>query len=416
MVDGQRWAMQEMMHSVSLHQCRPLLFAEPFVGMGGARAWMNISNVACSSVNVFDTDARLKGYYNGLVKLGHAKAEDVKEMKFGPSGDMMKVNLKKDGLKPADAMIIGAPCTAFCGNGEKLGALSKKSKPFKVVLKWAIHLAWNGGLLVIGIENSPLIASELGGRESFVSYVMKVLTAGIPFFAFDFVFSELSELGLPHNRRRCWVRGLRRDLLPEIEIPPPMTTCFPKVRLEEILDFMLPNDVVQGVRLKTIKRYEIQVKEDINFGKAGRIACIDLHRKFGKEYPIVLRYDCIPPLKRNCVSLFLLSTHDIGAPWKERKLCRSLSMQEMVQLQGHPPEISEAISSMKLAASMTGGGFAVPMVASVMGPLLLRVQGVVKESGVELLSHKELQALAPDKKRKAKSLRKPAKRAKLKKN
>jgi len=91
-------------------------------------------------------------------------------------------------------------------------------------------------------------------------------------------------------------------------------------------------------------------------------------------------------------------------------------MQEMVQLQGHPPEISEAISSMKLAASMTGGGFAVPMVASVMGPLLLRVQGVLKEMGPLLLSHKELQALAPDKKRKAKSLRKPAKRAKLKKN
>ena len=117
-----------------------------------------------------------------------------------------------------------------------------------------------------------------------------------------------------------------------------------------------------------------------------------------------------------CLSLFLLSTHDIGAPWKERKLCRALSMQEMVQLQGHPPEISEAISSMKLAASMTGGGFAVPMVASVMGPLLLRVQGVVKESGVELISDKELQALAPVRKRKAKSLLKPAMSAKLKKN
>ena len=45
---------------------RPLEFAEPFFGIGGLREFGKISRLNYKTWNGFDTDRRLRGFYNAL--------------------------------------------------------------------------------------------------------------------------------------------------------------------------------------------------------------------------------------------------------------------------------------------------------------------------------------------------------------
>ena len=67
---------------------RPLRVAEPFVGMGGFREVMRNANWAYEAVNVYDTDSRLRSFYE-LLKKEDSEVGPKTVLNFGPEGDVL---------------------------------------------------------------------------------------------------------------------------------------------------------------------------------------------------------------------------------------------------------------------------------------------------------------------------------------
>ena len=110
----------------------------------------------------------------------------------------------------------------------------------------------------------------------------------------------------------------------------------------------------------------------------------------------MVTYDIVPTLTCSNSSLFVMSVPDLEQEREDRMYFRFLTPAERFMLVGHNPAHACRVSAQK-ATILTGNAFPVPMLSSVVGPLLgcLADSGVVAGRQVDsVLSPLQLRALS----------------------
>ena len=94
--------------------------------------------------------------------------------------------------------------------------------------------------------------------------------------------------------------------------------------------------------------------------------------------------------------LFIMSLYGLHLPPAERAFHRWLHDKERFTLQGHSAENHEYMPSQRLARDATGNAFTVPLITSVVAPLVNRIAMGGSESARKgvWLTHEELLTLA----------------------
>jgi site-specific DNA-cytosine methylase len=380
---------------------RNLVCAEPCHALGGASRFAVVAGGQFVSVHVMDTNGRLRGFFEEVSKVCGVSI-NLNEAVFGDAGDVLTFDVSK--LKMGDILVAGPPCTPWAKGGGRQGTDNPASLVFQMLLEWVILLCHRGCLLAFALENSPETATlSSDGKPPFLMDAVSKLAREVPYMVVDVVFSELNAF-LPLNRRRSWLRGMRYDAAGKaIDLPPPVKSFGGRpVLLEELIGNNEAGKAdlskLTPQRKQNFEWYVERIRGDVASGKAGAIAVMDIDRGAGKVFGPVLAYDVIPGLRTRGPHYLLISTEDIGEDEPEKKkVCRFLSVAERFQLLGYPAAFSEA-AGRNLAHQLTGNAFAIPMVASVVGPMVKEIarNDMVQTSGISPLSIKGLFALAAE--------------------
>ena len=153
-------------------------------------------------------------------------------------------------------------------------------------------------MLFFALENSPnvLLKEGNGQREAYAHRVKLLLNAAVPHFEVDWKVLTLSPI-LPHERKRCWIRGMRKDAMLQETIPQ-IISDLPEVTLKGVLDteandVSLANFGTARVR-ENLQKYIEAVLDHRSKGKAGGIAVVEVNRGFNCKYPAQIHYDKVP--------------------------------------------------------------------------------------------------------------------------
>jgi site-specific DNA-cytosine methylase len=384
---GMEAALEDVMRDWRALLPRDMLVAEVFAGMGGFRRLLAVGKTQCVCKNVFELDSRYEAYYAKLAdEIGDAAKAEFEDHKYGAEGDML--NVDPETLCPVDGLVAGPPCQPWSSAGKRLGARDPRSAPFKRLLEWIVLLANAKGLLFFAVENSPNIQAALHGEEEpFLVFCLRKLRHGIPFFAIDWRLSQLRNYA-PQNRCRLWIRGIRKDILPDsATIPSPLVRIGPLQvpPLESFLDAAVGNVSMQQVsdawrplRQQRLVEVKSRIREDVAANRAGVVAVSDL------DAPrLTVHYDEVPTLTCRGPRLFLLSVQGLGLAESEMKFHRFLTNEERCALMGHPPRRVSGFSQ-NMAWKATGNAFAVQMCAAIVCPMIDVVlrSGVIRAEGV----------------------------------
>ncbi|CAE7550199.1 ngoPIIM [Symbiodinium sp. CCMP2592] len=313
---------------------RPLRVTEPCVGLGGLRRLCELSGSQYLSTQGFDTEASLLPYYNNLQRF--CGASGVQALRLGTDGDVEKVN--PESLLPVEAIVAGPPCQPWAGTGQQQGTADARASVMDVCIGWIIAQAWQGQLLAFAVENSPRLRGTPYLRE-----LLQRLRACIPMFAVSVEVHDLCQL-CPQHRERLWIRGLRRDCLRGLPgLPPPLSMKDLGGKVKVPLETVLVEKHGDGKVLKptdpgslcpnmqcNLAAYLSRVQGDIENGKAGEIAVIELDRNPLKDFGGGIVYDGTPPLRTKGPKLWLLRTQDVKEkrPWQEHSLHRYMLQEE----------------------------------------------------------------------------------------
>ena len=378
---GPLGALERRIHleCTSLRKWLPRLrVAEPFHGLGSFGRVMKLGGLKYLKPNSVELDHRYKEFYHNLYR----DAEDF--VLVGSNGDILSISCKE--LKDAEGLVGGPQCTPWAGNGKKGGITDPQSQLYEQTTDWIIELCHRGVLLFYAVENSINICKkEAGGtREAFADRQLLKLRSSVPFFKHEATVDNLRDKA-DHDRNRCILRGMRRDVLQTPSLPRPLTNL-PHISLDSILDWDLPNvpfsDLTEKARLNLLW-YEQQIQDAKANGNAvGAIAVVETHRAPDRKYKAQIFYDVVPPLRAGGNPLFLMSTCDIEKPQAVRKLSRPLVVKERLLLQGQPVEYAEWMSP-SLCTHVAGNAWAVPAIASVLIPMLQEISysGLADECG-----------------------------------
>jgi DNA (cytosine-5)-methyltransferase 1 len=114
-------------------------------------------------------------------------------------------------LPPADMLIGGFPCQDFSSSGPKLGLEGRRGRLYRVLVE---YMAVQRPKVVVA-ENVPHLAQMRGGD------VLSTILADFEEVGYDFKVWNLfcPDFGLPQNRSRLFLIGIRHDL-PGDPIPP----------------------------------------------------------------------------------------------------------------------------------------------------------------------------------------------------
>jgi site-specific DNA-cytosine methylase len=344
--------------------------------------------------NAYDIDKRLKVFYE---KLGNHDGPDQQEnfakYKLGtPEGDVMLVGTKD--VDSSDGMVGGPSCQPFSSQGKRQAADDDRSDVYMQVVRWVIALALRGVLLFFLLENSCNVAASLNGKPRFVDVILKKLREALPFFVVDYHIMDLQTI-LPHRRERLWLRGMRIDALNgHAIIPDPIKA--PKVTLRSMLTPNLPNvnrkeQLTRAGRANLIW-YEEQIAADVMAKNNKDICVVDLSRKQTSKFNNRKYYDVLPTLTTGGPALFLISTHDVGAPDESREFLRYLTLEERFAAQGHRKGFAHMVPHITAGRKATGNAFAVPMLGAILLPMLYEIA----QSGLVVSGPLTNSALSPE--------------------
>ncbi|CAE7834958.1 ngoPIIM [Symbiodinium sp. CCMP2592] len=381
---------------------RPLRVTEPCVGLGGLRRLCELSGSQYLSTQGFDTEASLLPYYNNLQRF--CGASGVQALRLGTDGDVEKVN--PESLLPVEAIVAGPPCQPWAGTGQQQGTADARASVMDVCIGWIIAQAWQGQLLAFAVENSPRLRGTPYLRE-----LLQRLRACIPMFAVSVEVHDLCQL-CPQHRERLWIRGLRRDCLRGLPgLPPPLSMKDLGGKVKVPLETVLVEKHGDGKVLKptdpgslspnmqcNLAAYLTRVQGDIENGKAGEIAVIELDRNPLKDFGGGIVYDGTPPLRTKGPKLWLLRTQDVKEkrPWQEHSLHRYMLQEEKAMLQGHEPRTPWLFSSQTQAEKAIGNAYHPLHLGIMLCPLLeiAFLQGKLK-SEPQTITQEELWQLTP---------------------
>ena len=363
-----------------LRNFAPMRISQPCVGLQALRHVFVSSRVDYRAVNQFEIDSRLQRYYAGLAKtLGDESVADIVEFQ-----DITEVPLAS--LVDSEGLVAGPPCVPWAGNGRRDGILNDKEAVFHTLVDWIIELAHRGKLMFVAIENS------INARK-YVVEKLAVLEVAVPFFVFE-ILQDQSSAYLPHERKRCWLRGMRLDLLVGDCIPAPLSFDI-RATLHDILDTadFAPNMTRDD--LSTPRRqlnYDAYMRKLDNEAVDAEFACFDVDRSIcGKFSKDKLFYDNVPPLTTKGPEIFVVSLMDRDKPVQERRAHRLITNEERFRLQGFPGLFATLFDSQRGARSATGNAFPVPMVAKMVLPLMrqcamMGAKGLTKDELNQLTS------------------------------
>ena len=337
---------------------------------------MGLAGITHEAVNVFDVEADLKHYHEMLHEALDDKSLNPDSASWGPiHGDLLQVPL--DALEPCDGLVSGPPCTPWANNGKRLGSADPRAAVFERIVEWVEHLALQGMWFFL-LENSTNIAAKISKEE--IPFALKIksrLEARLPDWVIDLSRSSLESF-LPVRRSRCWLRGMRRDMLPMSQsIPAPLTRIGTgPVALEHLLDPCIENCRIEA--MTTTKQRDntaFRIKEifamvEANPSHHHRIAVFDPHRAPEKKWKSPVHYDVVPVLRTMGPPYFVISLWDLDKPTHEKAFFRFLTVGERYVLQGHRAEYSSFAKTPRHALKMTGNAYAVPMLTAVLAPML----------------------------------------------
>ncbi|CAK0861214.1 unnamed protein product [Prorocentrum cordatum] len=377
---------------------RPLHVIEPCVGLGGFREFCRLPEVSYHSSGAFDFHPSFQGFYDN-VNQGTSTPE-AKGLRLGPvDGDVMGLPIEE--LQDAELLLSGPPCQPFAEGGRHGGADDPRSEVYETVVGWVIELAWRGVLVMFLIENSCNMKSYAFFWEMF-----RRLASCIPFFAIDVVELDLADI-YPHRRRRMWLRGMRRDACGHSSLPQPLGRADMQAPLgacPTLLDVLLPGcpnvgpgDLSTDRLRDNMSAYTATIIEDREKGITGTIAVVELDRSPKKVYGTKVMYDVTPPLRCTGPSIFLFSVDDIDLELTKRKVHRFLLDEERFALQGHSYKYHGHFKSQRASRASTGNAYPVPMLVSVMQPMLSQAvrSGALSKKGKVVKCLDELISLVP---------------------
>jgi site-specific DNA-cytosine methylase len=145
-------------------------------------------------------------------------------------------------------------------------------------MSWVIYLALHAGLLFVLIEN-------VFPCKKFLLLFADVLRMKVPDFLWDVITLRCEDYTLPQVRRRCFLRGARKESLSDTNmnsLPPPLPP-FGTAPLKAFLNNRAPN--IQRKNLsenlqKNLLSYEKIIRNDIKKGKVptNAIAAFEVDR------------------------------------------------------------------------------------------------------------------------------------------
>ena len=141
-----------------------------------------------------------------------------------------------------------------------------------------------------------------------------------------------------------------------------------------------------------------RVQGDIENGRAGKVAVIELDRKPLKDFGGGVVYDCTPPVRTKGPKLWLLLTKDVKEkrPWQEHSLHRYLLPEEKSLLQGHEPRTPWLFCSQTQAERAVGNAYHPLHLGVMLCPLLeLAFLQVKLKAEPQTMTQEELWQLTP---------------------
>ncbi len=173
----------------------------------------------------YDSDQQCVDTYRNNIG-SHIKRRDLTEI---PAVEIPK----------ADILIGGFPCQDFSSCGPKKGITTSRGRLYKSLIS---YMKEHSPMLVVG-ENVPHLARMNNG------VVLKTIVDEMAAVGYNFKIWDLfaPDYGVPQNRRRLFLIGIRNDLCGNIR--PPKATYKSKHRtiewaigdLEEVTDETIPN-------------------------------------------------------------------------------------------------------------------------------------------------------------------------------
>ncbi|CAE7035078.1 unnamed protein product [Symbiodinium sp. CCMP2592] len=384
---------------------RAPVVAEPCVGISAYREWMQKAGLVYRPCAAYDFNMDLVPFWRALRNQG---LQGTSEVKLGLQEGDIERNVVLSKLSSAEGLISGPPCQPFASTGLRQGAQDEKGRTdvFESVVSMICEEGSRGCLLFFILENSSHLADA--NHAEFLNEMLLRLEVSLPYFLVDTVKKDAAEF-LPVKRGRFFIRGLRRDCLPDpmqAFLPAPLccTDLLPAVTLEEILDLSLAATDVQSLcagHAANLTLYKQTISQ-----------CIEEHRAQGKPLPsntVVVELDRnplrtfggkwgwgkIPSLRTTGPPLFLLSCEDLSRPWQVMRLHRWLSIAERYSALGQRASHAALFSRDTHALHAIGNALSPVQLAAVASPLVeaavnsgvLTAGNRCKACAVELLPH-----------------------------
>lgn len=124
--------------------------AEPCVGIGGLRSWMEASEAEYSATCCHDFDGDIEKFYCSLSKHGNTGLEKVAAGE--KKGDLLSIDFS--GQETCELFIAGPPCQPYAANASKAGFADPRSEVLERCCDLIIEMAHRGSLVVFLLENS----------------------------------------------------------------------------------------------------------------------------------------------------------------------------------------------------------------------------------------------------------------------
>ena len=189
---------------------------------------------------------------------------------------------------------------------------------------------------------------------------------------------------LPIKRERLFIRGLRRDCLPEAWglLPPPLALSdlpVSGVSLESILDTCLPSTSpasLSNSQAGNLRVYKEEIKKYVQAEKAAgrelpsQTACMEVDRNPLKTFGPKWALGKATSMRTAGPPLFLLSVEDMEKPWQEMRLHRLMKIGERCEILGQRRSHAAAFDTEGHAQHAIGNALSPVQLAAAASPLL----------------------------------------------
>jgi site-specific DNA-cytosine methylase len=339
----------------------------PCAGIAGTAPIWRAAKMETHAVNVCDLE---EGYEKLLKSILNASDEETHVGSI--PGDVLKIPLND--ITPSHILVVGPPCPPWAGQGNANSVDDARAMVFEQMLRWIMHMAFCGTLLVVTIENVPGIKMKLRGREAYIDVVLETLRKEVPAFVWDIVTLRLENYGIPHIRERVFVRGMRKTF--GTVLPPPLPPLPRKPELREFLDMSLPHTPRSSLpyakrqNLRDIEREVKVMLKTSNLLDGFPLVVTSIDRSIDKIFPQRICINLVPTLSTTNEWLHVQSTHDMEKNDEDREIFRLLHLVERLPLQGLSKSLASLLGDSRLILKATGNTYSPPLVAAALCPIL----------------------------------------------